>query len=135
MELFLYTFTGSILFSFVGIYFYVRSERTMYHEVRRKLSEIEAKYRMHEDLIHSNIGTITTNNMKVKYCEEKVMALSDEVDVVHDHLSRVREMQMKLREQLSNKKKTVRLEVTPEVLTAFKGKAKELNKKIKDLKL
>ena len=135
METMISVYFVCVLVMFAALYFYTRSEKTIYHATMARLSSLEGRLKILEDLVHGNLSTVSSSNLKIKAFDEKMTSMSDEINNFQEHLTKVREQQIKLREILSRKKKTVTLDLSPTLIAAFSGKAKDLSKQIKELKL
>lgn len=115
IALIIFVLGAAMLFS--SVFVYSKANDTDGTKTLRMISELKAKQTEMESLLLSNIETVGNNNVKVDgvlklvetvkaYCLE----MEHEIDSVQLHCDKIREGQIKLQDQLSNKRPVIKIQ-------------------------
>lgn len=123
IETFFAIYLVCTLAAFVAFYFWVRIDKTAYSQAKVELQRLNSKINLIESVLNANIGSTTTSNKKVQYCEEKVIEFAKDIEAAQDHMARLREQQIRIMEKLARKKPQP---IQVQFVTEAKSLAKQL---------
>ena len=129
MEMIIFVFVACIMTMFAAIWVYNKKDDSAYALVNREL--LVVKHQLKE--ISFEISQNLKQKETITCFAEKLDKLGEDVDNVQEHCAKLRESQMLLREQLSNKRPITRFQGPIQV--EFIQSAKSNAKKIKELGL
>ena len=129
MEMIIFVFVACIMTMFAAIWVYNKKDDSAYALVNRELQVVKHQLKEISFEISQNLKQKET----ITCFAEKLDKLGEDVDNVQEHCAKLRESQMLLREQLSNKRPLTRFQGPIQV--EFIQSAKSNAKKIKELGL
>lgn len=116
MDTLIFIFIGCALIMFSAIWVYNNKESTAFHETQKKIVEQSVRLKELENLLTSNISTVSSANLRVKSLEEKIICFTQkidstelEVDHLQEHCAKLRESQIDIKNILSNKRPVIKV--------------------------
>ena len=137
MEILAAVFVTCIFIMVGSIYLYNRSENTAFHELLGQYKVAKGENDILKTRVKSLEEAFEFRDKKMKEvmdrlscAEGKITEFKVDVDAVQDHCAKIREQQINLKEQLSNKRPVLRLEgpVPVQVVDKIKRQLKGLSK-------
>lgn len=137
MEILAAVFVTCIFIMVGSIYLYNRSENTAFHELLGQYKAAKGENDILKTRVKSLEEAFEFRDKKMKEvmdrlacAEGKITDFKVDVDAVQDHCAKIREQQINLKEQLSNKRPVLRLEgpVPVQVVDKIKRQLKGLSK-------
>lgn len=129
------------IFIMVGsIYLYNRSENTAFHDLLGQYKIAKAERDADRAEVKSLKESIDLRDKKIKELSEKISCVESklkdikvDVDDVQEHCSKVREQQMQLRDQLSNKRPVIKMASPLSIQIVDQKTVNQIKKQLKEV--
>lgn len=140
MEILIAVFVTCICIMVGAIYLYNRSENTAFHDVLKQLKVYKSERDVDRVEINSLKGKIDFRDKIIKELSEKISCVESklkdikvDVDDVQDHCAKVREQQMQLRDQLSNKRPVIKMASPLSIQIVDQKTVNQIKKQLKEV--
>ena len=140
LEILIAVFVTCICIMVGAIYLYNRSENTAFHDLlgqyksaKGEIDLLKTEIKALKDVVEFRDKKMKEVMDKVACVEGKLVEFKVDVDDVQDHCAKVREQQMQLRDQLSNKRPVIKMASPLSIQIVDQKTVNQIKKQLKEV--